>query len=67
VLGATIDPAGQDVGKGFHVIDGGKKKTVKDAGLKDGWVLAWKLKDEERFLVEEFGGWDEEDEAEGEA
>lgn len=56
VLGAPIDPAGTDVTKGFHVVSGqdstSRKTTLRDAGLKDGAVLAWKLRADGRFTVE---------------
>ena len=56
VLGAPIDPAGTDVTKGFYVIAGQdnttRKTTLRDAGLKDGAVLAWRLRSDSSFTVE---------------
>jgi hypothetical protein len=54
VFGAMIDPAGVDVTRGFHVISNQDKKktTVKEAGLRDGATVAWKLESESEFKVE---------------
>lgn len=53
ILGATIDPSGHDVARGFHIIDGQDKKktTIQDVGLRDGCVVSWRIC-EDRFLVE---------------
>jgi hypothetical protein len=54
VFGAMTDPAGVDVSRGFHVIanQDKKKTTVKDAGLRDGATVAWRLESEKEFSVD---------------
>ncbi|KAI5815609.1 hypothetical protein BZA77DRAFT_388299 [Pyronema omphalodes] len=53
ILAATIDPSGTDVRRGFRILkdQDNRKTTVQDAGLRDGFVLAWNVGGKE-FKVE---------------
>ena len=60
VLGAMRDPAGADVAQGFYVLEkqgAGDGYTLREAGFKDGAVLAWKVArdgddDDDEFVVD---------------